>query len=43
MTRPAKVIIDGHAAKKNLETTRLHCPQSKILAVIKADAYGHGL
>ena len=43
MTRPAKVIIDGHAAKKNLETTRLHCPQSRILAVIKADAYGHGL
>ena len=43
MTRPAKVIIDGYAAKKNLEATRLHCPQSKILAVIKADAYGHGL
>lgn len=43
MTRPAKVIIDGYAAKKNLETARRHCPQSKLLAVIKADAYGHGL
>ena len=43
MTRPAKVIIDAYAAKKNLETVRRCCPHSKVLAVIKADAYGHGL
>jgi alanine racemase len=35
--------IDRRALAHNLEVARRHAPQSKVLAVIKADAYGHGL
>ncbi len=35
--------IDLNALKKNLFQVTAHCPQSKIVPVIKANAYGHGL
>ena len=43
MTRPARVIINLSALQHNLQRIRELAPASKIMAVIKADAYGHGL
>ncbi len=43
MTRPACVVIDRQAARANLARVRALVPQQKIMAIIKADAYGHGL
>lgn len=43
MTRPARVIINLSALQHNLQRIRDLAPASKIMAVIKADAYGHGL
>ena len=43
MTRPARVIINPQAARHNLERVRRHAPGARVLAVIKADGYGHGI
>lgn len=43
MTRPARALLDAQALRDNLERVREYAPQSKIMAVVKADAYGHGL
>ena len=43
MTRPAQVVINLAALQSNLETVRRYAPDQKIMAIIKADAYGHGL
>jgi alanine racemase len=43
MTRPSRVVIDKQALKHNLQRVREFAPNSKIMAVIKADAYGHGI
>ena len=43
MSRPARVLIDGDALRHNLKAVRRRAPGSKVLAVVKADAYGHGL
>jgi alanine racemase len=43
MTRPASVVIDLAAARANLERVRELTPRQKIMAIIKANAYGHGL
>lgn len=43
MTRPSRVVIDKQALKHNLQRVRELAPNSKIMAIIKADAYGHGL
>ncbi len=37
------VVIDLKAIKHNVEKVREHAPTAKIMAVIKANAYGHGL
>jgi len=39
----AWVTIDLQALKKNMSQVRAHCPDSKVVAVVKADAYGHGM
>ncbi len=39
----ATAFISQSALKHNLEIARKNAPQSKIIAVIKADAYGHGV
>ena len=43
MTRPARVIISPRAARHNLEWVRRHAPGARVMAVIKADGYGHGI
>lgn len=41
--RPAYIDIDVNAFTHNLAEVRRFAPQSKILAMIKANAYGHGI
>ncbi|MFZ9477547.1 MAG: alanine racemase [Steroidobacteraceae bacterium] len=40
---PLRAIIDLRALRANFETFRRAAPQSRILAVVKANAYGHGV
>lgn len=42
---PHRVVatIDRRALAHNLAIARRHAPQSRVAAIIKADAYGHGL
>jgi alanine racemase len=42
MSRPAKIFIDLAAIKANCRLAQTLAPHSKTVAVIKADAYGHG-
>src|SRR5579872_2080130 len=39
----ACALIDLAALRDNLNVVRRLCPQSRILAMVKANAYGHGL
>ena len=41
--RPTRAIVSLGAISANLDTARCLAPQSKIMAVIKANAYGHGV
>lgn len=43
MTRPARVIFNPAAVRANLQQIRARAPGRRILAIVKADAYGHGL
>jgi alanine racemase len=43
MSRPIHALIDLSALEHNLSVVRRHASRSRIMAVIKADAYGHGL
>lgn len=43
MTRPARVEIDLTAARDNLARVRAIAPRARVMAIIKADGYGHGL
>ena len=43
MPRPAAATIHLDALRANLATVRRLCPRSKVMAVVKADGYGHGL
>ncbi|NIR61640.1 MAG: alanine racemase [Gammaproteobacteria bacterium] len=43
MTRPTRVLIDTEALRHNLRRVREAAPDSRTMAVIKADGYGHGL
>jgi len=43
MTRPARAIINLAALRHNLDQVRQHAPDSKVIAVIKANGYGHGI
>ncbi|MFT5656119.1 MAG: alanine racemase [Arenicella sp.] len=38
-----QVVIDRKALKHNLTKIRERCPESRLMAVIKADGYGHGM
>lgn len=42
-SRPAHVLIDTAALRHNLQRVRELCADAAIMAVIKADGYGHGL
>src|SRR5216683_5123657 len=41
--RPIRVRIDSAAIRHNLAAARRRAPHSRICAVVKANAYGHGL
>jgi alanine racemase len=43
LIRLLRALIDTHALRHNLGTIRAYAPRSKVMAVIKANAYGHGL
>ncbi len=43
MPRPITATIDSAALRHNLGVVRRHAPQSRVLAVVKANAYGHGI
>lgn len=43
MSRPTTVTIDLAALAHNLQRVRVFAPASKVIAMVKANAYGHGL
>ena len=43
MSRPARVVINLSALRHNFSRIRTLAPDSKIMAIVKADAYGHGI
>jgi len=43
MSRPAQVVINLAALRHNFSRVRALASASRIIAVVKADAYGHGL
>lgn len=43
MSRPTEILIDLSALKHNCQQAQKLSPDSKTVAVIKADAYGHGV
>ncbi|OOG25376.1 alanine racemase [Thioalkalivibrio denitrificans] len=43
MRRAARARIDLNALRHNLSVARAAAPGSRVMAVIKADAYGHGM
>ena len=43
MSRPAKVIIHLSALRHNLNQVNQLAPDSRVMAIVKADAYGHGI
>jgi len=43
MSRPARAQVDAAALRHNLQQVRSRAPRTRIMAVVKADGYGHGL
>ncbi|WP_180032224.1 alanine racemase [Acinetobacter sp. YH12245] len=43
MPRPIHAVIHQQALQHNLQVARSCAPQSQVFAVVKADAYGHGI
>jgi alanine racemase len=43
MSRPARALLDTRALRHNLGIVRRHAPAARVMAVVKANAYGHGL
>jgi len=43
MSRPARALLSAQALKHNLSQVRRFAPNSRVMAVVKANAYGHGL
>ncbi len=43
MSRPIRADISLSAFARNYQVARSHAPGSRVLAVVKANAYGHGL
>ena len=42
-TRIAQITIDAESLRHNLQRVKSFAPDSKVIAVIKANAYGHGV
>jgi alanine racemase len=43
MPRPIEALVHGDALAHNLARARASAPDAKVWAVVKADAYGHGI
>src|SRR5689334_4553613 len=43
MARPCYFTIDQKALLHNVGIVRQHCAEQNVMAMVKADAYGHGL
>lgn len=43
MSRLIRAVIDTQALRSNLGTLRRSAPRARVMAVVKANAYGHGL
>jgi alanine racemase len=43
LTRLIRALIDTRALQANLRVVRSRAPRSRVMAVVKANAYGHGL
>jgi alanine racemase len=43
MSRPLRAVIHTQSLQHNLQRVREFAPSSKVMAVIKADGYGHGI
>src|SRR3954452_14836841 len=43
MARPTSATIHTHALRHNLSQVRSRASNSRVMAVVKADGYGHGL
>ena len=43
MTSPAYAVVNLEALQHNMQIVRKYAPNAKIMPVIKANAYGHGL
>lgn len=43
MINTARARIDLSSLRHNFDAARRLCPQSRVMAMVKADAYGHGL
>ncbi len=43
MLNTTRALIDLGALRHNLSVVRSLCPHSRVMAMVKADAYGHGL
>ena len=40
---PARAVIDLGAIRSNVRALTEHAPTAQVMAVVKADGYGHGL
>src|ERR1043166_2111831 len=43
MSRPTRALLDAGALRHNLHQAQRHAPRSRVMAVIKANGYGHGI
>ena len=43
MSRPIKAVIHSASLQHNLAIARQYAPNSEVFAVVKANAYGHGI
>jgi alanine racemase len=42
MTRPARALLSAEALRHNFNEVRQRAPRARVLAVVKANGYGHG-
>ena len=40
---PARAVVDLAAVRSNVRSLAAHAPTAQVMAVVKADGYGHGL
>lgn len=43
MARPTRAVLNPDALRHNLARVRDYAPRSRVMAIVKADGYGHGL